>query len=218
MPAIDPLSKELGRASTLDELVSNFRGARKREMLQKRLELELLEQCPFVPVINAGSAMRRGESTATSGSTADYCPIPDMAEEPWAGVTSGDPYHRPNLYLHNPDVVIQVGKARLVKRQDTREREMQIRSIRELQECTFRPSLKRPPRRSSSAPAAVRGLDRFLQLREMSQHLRDEHAAREREVFDRDCSMYRRPEDNSTIVQVTLQASAAWLVSFCSVR
>ncbi|KAE9136033.1 hypothetical protein PF006_g14479 [Phytophthora fragariae] len=84
------------------------------------------------------------------------------------------------------------------KKADEIEAKRNAQELKELEECTFRPNIQKPRRRGTSAkgspspprdsdaedkPVIVRGLGRFLELRELARQQQAEQKQREQKVF-----------------------------------
>ena len=96
-----------------------------------------------------------------------------------------------------------------------RREELIAREIEEMKECTFQPFIKTNQSHKGARifsrgcpddkPVVVRGLGRHLELKHLSLKQREEAYRREIEVFSvRNIDLFRRGEDGSTIVKVTL--------------
>ncbi|RLN80471.1 hypothetical protein BBJ28_00001325 [Nothophytophthora sp. Chile5] len=217
-PEINPVSKALGRSSTLDELAhptldmqqdqptskrsppqggrpvaaaSSSRAALKQYFANKRfrsrvaLEMEEAEkaECTFQPTLIAS---RKPVGCASTSKL--------YSREPRA--TRSMEWKSENL-LH-------LIEAERQKKADEIEAKRNAQELKELEQCTFRPNLRKsgprkrlpgtknspsPPRnaddagRASEQPVIVRGLGRFLELRELARKQQAEQKQREEKVF-----------------------------------
>lgn len=206
-PKIDPVSRQLARSSTVDELSSDFRGAHHRCIVLRKAEEEMKSKCTFKPAINTKYEGPRLVNIPIVAS--DYVVSSDCGLDGFensrvgsASMISSNPYVRSNMYLHNPDFVLQQIHAQKKLSEEKREQSVKEREVEELQECSFKPKVKPPPK-ASGEPVVIKGLDRFMQLREWSCRLDKERERRQEEAFRvKNVDLFRRREDNSTIVQV----------------
>jgi hypothetical protein len=211
-PTIDPLSRRLVPKSSLLELVNNHRGWRHRDQLLQKAEKDFKSQCTFSPQINtdyfhdlSSFGAHRGGIDKCSfecrGSAETECGLA-MLHHSMANSTSiTTPYTRDNLYLNHPEELMQ--RIEQTRREALKRRSTLLEEdrLRELQECSFRPKVKPAPK-NVDRPIVIRGLDRFMQLKNLTAQLQEEQRRREREAFEVvRVDEFRRPEDQSTIVQ-----------------
>ena len=216
-PLIDPLSRALGRASSLEELVHNFRGLRKKEHLQLKREEEFQSQCTFQPMINcsyhssaAAAAVHSpihladSDDEGTNDADDDNEPASKKSSD-YGTLSRNNSCTRPNLYVLNPEEVHHKIEAQRKERELQREALLTEQRLRELSQCTFQPRILPPPSAtpSSSKPILVRGLGHFIQQRELCFQREREQKQRELDAFRvSDVEKFRNPADSSTIVQV----------------
>ena len=99
------------------------------------------------------------------------------------------------------------------QKEKKRREELISREIEELQNCTFQPTLNQSfaaaashsnasTSAKSSDPIVIKGLNRHLELRQLSEKLKKEEKEREFNAFHvRDVDKFRRQEDGATIVK-----------------
>ncbi|KAH7460800.1 uncharacterized protein KRP23_14506 [Phytophthora ramorum] len=212
-PEINPVSKALGRSSTLDELShpvldiqhdppmskrsppqerrsaddsSSSRVVLRQYFANKRFRsrvaLEMEEaskaECTFQPSLGA-SKTRNGSSNA-------------------AKMYNREPRSRSKLEWQSENLLHLI-EAERQKKSDEIEAKRNAQELKELEECTFRPNLQKPRRRGKSdakgspspprdveadeKPVIVRGLGRFLELRDLARKQQAEQKQREQKVF-----------------------------------
>lgn len=223
-PTINPISKALGRSSTIDELaqpVSSFgldrvdpesastqrrnstktsqssRAALQQYFAGKRfrsrvaLEMEQAEkaECTFQPTL-ISKPRAKGNSSSTS--------------KLYTKQRQGKSIWRSDNILH----LIETDRMKKAEELETKRNELELK---ELQECTFQPNIRRTPDRRASnksranrsptspsrpsasrhappcsteqKPVIVRGLGRFLEMKEQAKRLRAEQKQREDKAF-----------------------------------
>ncbi|KAE9335083.1 hypothetical protein PF008_g13662 [Phytophthora fragariae] len=211
-PEINPVSKALGRPSTLNELSHPVRDiqqdspASKRsppqdrrkagdssasrvalrqyfanKRFRSRVALEMEEaskaECTFQPTLIASK--NRNSSVGTNK------------------LYSREPRSRTKLEWQSENLLHLI-EAERQKKADEIEAKRNAQELKELEECTFRPNIQKPRRRGTSAkgspspprdsdaedkPVIVRGLGRFLELRELARQQQAEQKQREQKVF-----------------------------------
>lgn len=233
-PAIDPLSRALGRESDVGELSENPRGRRLREAEQQRAQEREARECSFQPRINEASRQLLRSAGEEGGGPAeqeeDYLRRyrSEFAQRGWAesaGTDDGTLYPKAaaaqelsltprtkivgRVNMHEPEKMARDIRLRLLEREERRRAELLVREVEELRECTFRPAVAPYVAYSSAQPVVVRGLGRHLELRHLSAKQKEEARQREKDAFSvRNVERYRRAEDGSTIVQVTRRYSS----------
>ncbi|KAG4053450.1 hypothetical protein PC123_g11395 [Phytophthora cactorum] len=211
-PEINPVSKALGRSSTLDELShpvldvqphppgskgsppqegrnagdSSSRVALRQYFANKRFRsrvaLEMEEankaECTFQPTLVA-SKHRNGNATTSK-------------------LYSREPRSRMKLEWQSENLLHLI-EAERQKKSDEIEAKRNAQELKELEECTFKPNLHKstargkasakgspsPPRNTTAEeqPVIVRGLGRFLELRDRARQQQAEQKQREQKVF-----------------------------------
>jgi hypothetical protein len=219
-PTIDPLSKQLGQASTLDELVENTKGRDARDAVKRRVQAEAEKECTFMPKIKEylpeGNLIGDGYAEhglyAWQGNMNQSMTSIRSAATANTAVTS-----RQTINMHEPEKMAQQIRAGMLAKEERRRQELMHREIDELKDCTFAPKINPPPSRKQAmvlmgdgesysgnagdAPV-IRGLGRYLELKVMTIKKAEDAEIREKEVFSvRNAESYRRQEDGATIVQ-----------------
>ena len=115
-------------------------------------------------------------------------------------------FQQPERMLHEIKLANQ-------QKEKKRREELISREIEELQNCTFQPTLNQSfaaaashsnasTSAKSSDPIVIKGLNRHLELRQLSEKLKKEEKEREFNAFHvRDVDKFRRQEDGATIVK-----------------
>ncbi|KAK1944448.1 hypothetical protein P3T76_004360 [Phytophthora citrophthora] len=206
-PEINPVSKALGRSSTLDELSHPVIGLQQdppdskphertdsstsrvalrqyfaNKRFRSRVALEMEEaskaECTFQP--NLVASKPRNGSASTSK------------------LYNREPRSRTKLEWQSENLLHLI-EAERQKKADDIEAKRNVQELKELEECTFQPNLNKPrqkgklsskgspsPPRDSSAeekPVIVRGLGRFLELKDLARKQQAEQKQREQKVF-----------------------------------
>jgi hypothetical protein len=220
-PSIDPLSRHLGQASSLDELVDNTKGRSVREAARKRVEAEHGKECTFQPKITEyvpdGHLLGVGDEYqdglyAWQGQMSQSVMSTRSAATATSAVAS-----KQSINMHEPEKMAQQIRAGMVAREERRRQELMHREIDELKDCTFAPKINPPPSKKHSMALinqdgsyggdsgevpVIRGLGRYLELKVMTIKKAEAKEERENEVFHvRNAESYRRPEDGATVVQ-----------------
>jgi hypothetical protein len=212
-PDIDPVSRELGRSSSLRELHMNRKGQLVRDRASRKVKAAEDAACTFQPNLHAYPA-RGGRGTAGgtgTGSSVDYGAIRQMgwAEAGLDGADSGGEalaeyardaaqardgsgaddsvrYYR-QINLKEPERMARDIKQYLKEKEDRRQTELAAREVAELKGCTFQPHIPKPVTaigvEAAAEPVVVRGIGRHMELRLLNEKLRQDKAEREREVF-----------------------------------
>lgn len=207
-PHMCAASRALGRPSSVEELSLNYRGERRRAQARAQAEEREAMLCPFRPLLVArerSPARGLGLAPSESPSFVDCgLSLLDRREE-----------RGPVSMAGSPEELMQRIRVQRAQTDAHRDREKALQQMRELEECTFHPRVRAPPR-PSDAPVVIRGLDRFMQLKDLAARLGEDRARREKESFEvRNLENWRRPEDNSTIVKVTNSICAEVPLNFC---
>jgi hypothetical protein len=219
-PQIDPLSRALGRETGITELSENPRGKALLERACRERERLLGEECSFRPRINELSKRLLagdGDDEFFQRSYLDkFTPLAWIEGE--GAFESMErrqeqvpPHQRPassRINMIDPDKMARDIRTHLAEKEERRRAELLLSEIRELEGCTFRPSVMpfSPP--VVSKPVVVRGFARHLELKNMTARQKTDRELREKEVFSvRNVDKFRRAEDGSTIVQVIFSHS-----------
>lgn len=170
-PEINPVSRHIGRAHTVDEHVADARRREALERAQREAEEAVARDCTFRPALaNPERVLRRAVSRG-----AERAPFRIAASSDPDGV--GD---RISRLMH--------------EKQEKLERARRAQEYQELEECTFEPKAAAPPVKQPSGPVVVRGLGRHLEQRERAQRKADDQRRREDEAFRvRGVPRYRAP-------------------------
>ncbi len=217
-PAIDPLSRALGRESDLTELSENQRGKQIRDLLRRKVEARMNEECSFRPKINELSRqlvqpglldedqefLRRYDSEFRTRGWAEESAFEAMERLQEDAEVPRPPTTRINM--QEPEKMARDIRLCLLEKEERRRAELVVREIEELRECTFHPRVPTyvPENPAVAAPIVIKGLGRHLELKHLSARQKQEAAQREKEVFSvQNVDKFRRAEDGSTIVQVS---------------
>ena len=232
-PKIDGLSKVLGKSNSIDELVYNTRGQHIKDSISRKVEADKYRECTFQPRINELSKQllsvdalgeddrfiqryyeEYSQVRGYNEAVADACPVNEM--ERYSGLSREhlSRLHHGRINMKEPERMAHDIRVHLIEKEEKRRSELIAQEINDLRECTFRPNLDNSYSFSSRAlsqhqqqqqPVVIKGLNRHLELRYMSVKQREDALAREREVFSvRNVDKYRRAEDGSTIVEVSM--------------
>lgn len=224
-PQINPISKALGRSTTLAELaqpVATLRGttsfespqraaarsstsAASRDALKQyfagkrfrsRVALEMDQaakaECTFQPTLIA-----KPPSTAKANR---HTPPTGTATRPVGSSSSASKActrGRQSQSIWRSDNILHLIETDRLKKAEALEAKRNALELRELQECTFAPNLRKTESRHASRsakdtaqrsaepakPVIVRGLGRFLEMKEQAKRLRAEQQQREERAF-----------------------------------
>lgn len=211
-PTIDPLSRSLGRKHDIDELSENYRGKQIKELIRQKILAVENKNCTFQPKINDLSRHLLEKSDEYEDYANEYkhtgwneCPIADLASSREAK----KPQSYSRINFAEPELMAQDIRLNLLKKEEKRRSELLAKEMKELQDCSFQPSIIRIPphikkvQAGNDDPIVIRGLGRHLELMHLSARKKDEALQREQEVFSvKNVEKYRRAEDGSTIIQV----------------
>jgi len=155
-PTINPVSKALGRSSSVEEMTegSQMAKVRRRRALVEANQ-KFVEECPFKPKIRK-SKLHSDENAFRMG------------------------YGR---ICENADVVEKRMRQRQAELEEKLERERHAKVVEKLKDCTFHPEINSQRPKTNKGPVVVRGLGRFLELRDLAKRREEEKSQREREVF-----------------------------------
>ena len=232
VPAIDPLSRALGRSTSLEDLVHNPRGGEIKERIRRKVEEAETKECTFHPQINELSKqllqpnddelfLRKYSSEYAQVGWAQQrqqqgisCPL-DGIDDSHVAISNSirDSVYRSQsgrINMQEPERMARDIRIHILEKEEKRRSELIAREIEDLRECTFRPAIAHSlasleKQRQDSDPVVIRGLGRYLELKHLSARQKEEALQREREVFSvKNIDQYRRAEDGSTVVQVRL--------------
>ena len=157
-PAINKVSRELGQASNLDELVSDTRAKAERAKVRDEVESAERAACTFKPHITArGARAPEGARVGGAGRV-------DLRASSSASVTR------------------EISRAREERDAELEERRRGAQ-VDEMSGCTFHPATNRGVVVEAAGPVVVRGLGRYLELKELAKRQEEERAAREEKAF-----------------------------------
>jgi hypothetical protein len=160
-PKINPISRELGRARTVDEHVHDERRKKAVERLKEEAEREEQEQCTFRPELHSDPDKVLRQAEIRRGGNA-----------PFRLAVGAD-----------PDGVGDRVQEHMQRRQAKLDRERRAQEYRELQDCTFVPRMVAEPPRPPTGPVVVRGIAKHMENRDRAEKLREEAKRREEEAF-----------------------------------
>ncbi len=162
-PSINPQSKKLSRASSLNELANN-ENARQKRLMKLEEQNSLIENaCSFKPTI--------------------------IQNRKFSNVPS---------YYRNPDDIMKtIDEKNKIKEKKLEEIKRQSEQ-EELRACTFRPEANLA-RIDHDKQVQIRGLERFLELKELAKKQEEERKEREEKVFR--LNPKQDPEQHYTVPQ-----------------
>ncbi|KAA0157251.1 hypothetical protein FNF27_04976 [Cafeteria roenbergensis] len=159
-PAINPLSRQLGRARSVEEHARDEERKLGLQQAKDEAEREEMRRCTFQPSLESDPdrVLRRAAKRRGDGGPFRL------------GVAS------------DPDAVGDRVQQHLQQKEARARRLRRAREYEELEACTFvpKPAAAAP---QSDKPVAVRGLARHLEKTERADRLREDRATREREAF-----------------------------------
>lgn len=230
-PQIDPLSRVFGRKSTLDELYNDPRGKQARDEAKQKVEESFSKEYTFKPEINKNSKrMIENDDylklyNQFSGKFINiisffnfvliYIYIFYLVLSPQAYEDENECNKSLNssklgrINFTEPEKMQREIELKNIQREEKRRENIILREMEELKDCTFTPTiyttnyqLKSNDDSLNCKPVVVKGLGRHLELRQLSEKLKEEARIRELQAFHViDVNKYRRPEDGSTIVE-----------------
>jgi|MDSY01.1.fsa_nt_gb hypothetical protein len=185
-PNINNVSRAIGRPSKPKELVHNPRGQVARDRAKAAAEKRVAAECTFQPKTNP---FLDPERPTFGGASA----APSSRE---AGMVAAGVYiPPPPPSFTDPDARMDAIRRKQEEQEAWRQQVIAEREIQELQECTFAPKLhttggggssssnRRPTVRQPTGPVVVRGLGRYLEVREMARRKEAEKAELEAKAF-----------------------------------
>ena len=155
-PEINEVSKKIARSKTVDELSKNERSKKMKQLAAARAEEKLRQECTFQPNLNESRASKEArESLASSRFRIDVS--------------------KPEKIMGRID---EYRRSRNAKLRQTR----QGMEYENMKNCTFAPTTSRMPVKQQG-PVVVRGLGRYLELRDLAKKLDEEKQRRTEDAF-----------------------------------
>eukprot|EP00908_Phaeocystis_cordata_P022344 Transcript_4765.p2 GENE.Transcript_4765~~Transcript_4765.p2 ORF type:complete len:526 (-),score=240.96 Transcript_4765:142-1719(-) len=153
-PQIDAISARLARSKTRDELSANSRGKAKKAQIAEAIEREALAECTFQPKMHARSGVLAEQVGARA---------------PLRGEAAHELTRR-----------IEVQQAEREARLERCRREAENEKLKE---CTFQPKIHTKATPETGSPVVVRGLGRYVELKEMAKRQAEAQKQREQKAF-----------------------------------
>ena len=181
-PEINQLSKRRGRAHTVEEHYKDEEGYRARLRAKLQAEEEFKRQHPFKPTLIAADPAPK---TATGDK--------EDAEADEAAIAEGKMPLRLAI-ASDPDRVSARINAHMKGKAARSEAAKRLLDYEKLKECTFQPETDRSARSlaklkeqvaADGGVVVVRGLGRYLELKELTRKLDEDKEQREREAFSK---------------------------------
>lgn len=217
-PVLDPISKLFGRKSTVQELHENPRGKQRAEEIRQKLEEEMNEACTFSPEISKRSRqlaepdeyeqlyLSYQNELQQRGYMENDVNVINQSQG--TSHNMGGNRKMPRINMKEPEKMIEDFKMNALQKEEARRNDLILREMKELEECTFQPSIySYPPStdQSNKRPIVVKGLARHMELRRLANKMKGDAAQREFEVFHvANVDKYRRPEDGLTVCEVSI--------------
>lgn len=117
--------------------------------------------------------------------------------------TSASVQLRQSINMKEPEKMSRSIRQDLQKKEEQRRMAVVKGELRDLEQCTFKPSVvPYDSRKADRGPVVIPGLERHLELKNMVQKKKEDKIMREQEVFSvRNAEDMRKPEDGTTIQQ-----------------
>lgn len=213
VPEIDPISRALGRTSTINELVENKRGRRVKEQAKQIVEQKQSSECSFRPQIKASQDSYAKLQRASGKKRLDaQFTVPMAWCDTACPLDSHDPTYdndcvviRPpgSINMKEPDKMARDIRMAQMEREERRQAQLIVQEVDELKECTFQPQINRENKSKSNQPVVVRGIGRHFELKNLLRQQKELAAKRQEEAFKvKNVDAYRRKADGRTVVQV----------------
>jgi hypothetical protein len=118
-------------------------------------------------------------------------------------------FRNQRINFQEPEKMLVEIQQHMLAKEAKRREKLIAKEIEEIQNCTFIPNLQYTrqyrPETEEDDPILVRGLGRYLELKDMAQRIKQEQNLREQQAFHVvHVDKYRRAEDGSTIIKVSL--------------
>ena len=173
-PKINEISKSLAKSKTVQELTDNRKSRQMKHDIAVRREEELKRQCTFQPKVNTSKKAKE--------------------------IVQNLPASQYRVNVNEPTKIV---KAIATYKKD---RETKLRQTRQeveyeaMKECTFAPDTGGHKVPKSSGPVVVRGLGRYLELKDLAKRLENEKKEREQKAyFVRGASKSTKTQRGATI-------------------
>lgn len=188
-PKIDAISRQLGRESSLKELVENRKGKSTREATIRQVTELQSKECPFKPKINSSNGgggggggrlslsqrqtLMQGQCRHNMGSGGeDNCLLSDVINRQYKkptvdSFTGGGGVH---INMQEPERMARDIRMHLREKEELRRQQLAVREIEELKHCTFQPDTSATSRtyyKYSHAPQPPRPPPGAQQLNEI---------------------------------------------------
>eukprot|EP00762_Andalucia_godoyi_P002782 ANDGO_04487.mRNA.1 hypothetical protein PPTG_05772 len=181
-PEINHVSKQIAKASTVDDLVSNERNKKVKQKAIEEAEKQLQNECPFKPSRVAASGSSGAGDRSVSG-----CSIVSP-------LSVSSPSSRTNLSNQsmNASRLIDLTDPTMLTKQievARKEKERRLDELRkaaeyeQLRECTFKPEVKGTGPKQAQGPILIRGLGRYLERQENARKKVEDLKEREEKAF-----------------------------------
>eukprot|EP00878_Enallax_costatus_P021208 GHUV01022446.1.p1 GENE.GHUV01022446.1~~GHUV01022446.1.p1 ORF type:complete len:368 (+),score=115.39 GHUV01022446.1:191-1294(+) len=152
-PAINSRSQRIAQATPLKELYENTKGKMKRGAAALAVQMQYEQECTFSPNLQKQGMPQTAPAEA-----------------------------KLSLSSSEVDAVVRRLHSAQQSKEDKVEAAMSFKQYQELKQCTFAPEInKEVPRQQG--PVLVRGLGRFMELKEMAKRQAEQKAAVEAKVF-----------------------------------
>jgi hypothetical protein len=151
-PKINKISRVLGRAASVDELVADERCKQSKARAAAKQEAAEKQSCPFKPKTNKW----KGKQSVGKASRIDI--------------------NKPEMITANIAAARHDRDAKLAQTRRDQEYE-------ELKSCTFTPQINEGKPEEPTGPIVVRGLGRYLELKEMARRKEQDKKEREHKAF-----------------------------------
>ncbi|KAF6263417.1 hypothetical protein COO60DRAFT_1635239 [Scenedesmus sp. NREL 46B-D3] len=152
-PEINPRSQRMGKPTPLQELYENSKGLAKRFAVAQAVESQRQQECTFTPNLSKPGLVH--------------------ASPPEAALS---------LSASEVDAVVERLHSAARNKEGRGEAALSFKQYQELKACTFTPEITRGVPQQTG-PVLVRGLGRFMELKEMAKRQAEQRAAVEAKVF-----------------------------------
>jgi hypothetical protein len=156
-PAINEISRSLAKSKSVQELTDNNRNRQIKHQMAAARERQLQEECTFKPATNVSRRAKK--------------------------IVENLPESQFRVNVKQPEKIVKAIDAY------RRDREMKLRQTRQeveyesMKECTFAPDVAGAKVPKQTGPVVVRGLGRYLELKDLAKRLETEKKHREAKAF-----------------------------------